>query len=323
MLYKDAGIDIKKKETLLSYIREFSDEVGRFGGGVPMGDKMLIASVDGVGTKLLIASALNRHKTIGEDLVNHCVNDILCEGATPLFFMDYIGSDRLEQKIFLDIISGIREGCKKNALLLIGGETAELPSMYLPQKYDLVGFIVGITEHRITGENIKEGDILIGLSSNGLHTNGYSLVRKIIKEKRLSLDKYVQEFGQTLGEELLMVHRSYLKVLISNFPSIKGIAHITGGGFSGNIPRAIPSGYGVVIKKNSWDVPPIFEFIKKMGSVPEEEMYRVFNMGIGMVIIVDRDKTDATLSTIGEGSIIGEVTKGEGVQITNNQTDEV
>ncbi len=323
MLYKDSGVDIDRMDSIISYLKKFSGEIGRFGGLYPVGDKMLVASVDGVGTKLLIAISLGKHDTIGEDLVNHCVNDILCEGARPLFFMDYISTGRLRKSIFKELISGVIRGCKNNGLVLLGGETAELPSLFTEEVYDIVGFIVGLTEERISGSDIKEGDLLIGLSSNGLHTNGYSLVRKIIKDKALSLEKYISEFGHTLGEELLRIHRSYLDVL-SPFLTrssrsacfIKGIAHITGGGFYSNLTRVLPGGYGVLIKKKSWRIPRVFKFIKDMGEIPEEEMYRVFNMGIGMALFVDRENADSVLKKLEEGFVIGEVTREEGVSFT-------
>ncbi len=321
MFYKEAGVDISKKQSLLTNAKRLCSEIGRFGGGFPFDGQMLVASVDGVGTKLLIADSLESYRTVGEDIVNHCVNDILCEGARPLFFMDYIGFENLNEKVFLELIHGISEGCRKNRITLIGGETAELPSIYHPGRYDLVGFIVGLVNERITGDDIREGDILIGLPSRGLHTNGYSLVRKIIKEKNLSLDEYIPEFGHTLGEELLRVHRSYIDLLSpfppfspSRLPAIKGIIHITGGGFYGNIPRVIPAGYGVTINKSSWDIPPVFRFIKEKGDVPENEMYRVFNMGIGMILIVDKRKSKAVLDEIGEAKVIGMVTSGSGVE---------
>ncbi len=323
MLYKDAGVDIEKKESLLSYVKRFSGEVGRFGGRFPLAEKTLVASVDGVGTKLLIALSLQKHDTVGEDLVNHCVNDILCEGAKPLFFMDYISVGRLDEVIFKSLISGIVSGCEKNGIVLLGGETAELPSFYIGNRYDLVGFILGAADGGITGNDIREGDVLIGLPSNGLHTNGYSLVRKIIDEKKLSFNKYIPELGHTLGEELLRVHRSYLDLLSpfppfssSSLPTINGIAHITGGGFYGNIPRIIPGGNGVVIKKNSWEIPYIFKFLKEVGKVPEDEMYRTFNMGVGMVLIIGRGDADAVLNALKGAFIMGEVTGKEEMVLT-------
>lgn len=323
MLYKDAGVDIEKMDSLINYLKKFSKEIGRFGGTYPIDDKRLVASIDGVGTKLLIAVSLKKHDTIGEDLVNHCVNDILCEGARPLFFMDYISVGKLKKSTFKELISGVIRGCKRNGIVLLGGETAELPSFFRSDVYDIVGFIVGLMEVRITSADIQEKDLVVGLPSNGLHTNGYSLVRRIISKKGLSLDSHIPEFGHTLGEELLRVHRSYLDVLSPHLTTssksatvIRGLAHITGGGFYGNIIRVLPEDYGVVIMKNSWEVPPVFRLIKEMGGVPEDEMYRVFNMGIGMVLILDRFNADVVLNKIEKYYVIGEVIKGKGVKLT-------
>lgn len=320
MKYKEAGVDIEKADKFKKYIKRLSDKIGGFGGAfeLPKGYKepIIISSVDGVGTKLKVAVEMGIHNTVGEDIVNHCVNDILTVGATPLYFMDYIGAGKLNINQQKEIIDGVAKACKKSGITLLGGETAEMPGFYNPGEYDLVGFITGIVEKQnlIDGSNIVVGDKLIGLSSSGLHTNGYSLVRKIIREKGFKLDMYVKELGCKLGEELLKVHLSYkdviLPILCSGTASnIKGLVHITGGGFYGNIPRVLPEGIGVRIYKKRWVVPPIFKWIQHEGKVDELEMFQVFNMGIGMIAIV------ADPSTIDGGWFIGETIKGTEVQI--------
>lgn len=315
MKYKEAGVDIEEADKFKAYIKNLSDKVGGFGGlfELPHGYKnpILVSSTDSVGTKLKIASQLGIHNTVGEDIVNHCVNDILTTGAIPLYFLDYIGTGKLDIEIQKEVITGIATGCKKNNTILLGGETAELPGFYNTGEYELVGFITGIVEKEnlIDGHNIVVGDKLIGIASNGLHTNGYSLVRKIIQEKGLKLSLYIKEFGCSLGEELLRVHRSYKDEFYPFLTQVKGIVHITGGGFYGNIPRILPKGIGVRIYKDSWEVPPVFRFIQCEGKVDEYEMFRVFNMGIGMIVIV------ADSSIFKEGYLIGETINGEGVEI--------
>ncbi len=321
MLYKDAGVNIDKADKFVEYIKGLNENIGGFGGlfPIPSGYKnpILVASTDSVGTKLKIAYQIGEHNTIGKDIVNHCINDILCCGAKPLFFMDYIGTGKLDVKIGKDILRGIKEACDENDTILLGGETAEMPGFYTGSEYDLVGFIVGIVEKDgiIDGSEIKLGDKLIGLESNGVHTNGYSLIRKILKNKKINLDFYINEANKTVGEELLRVHKSYKDIVFRVLKFVKGIAHITGGGFYGNIPRILPDGLGVMIDKNCWQVPPIFKFIQDQGNVFEKEMFKVFNMGIGMVLVVDADSIENVSSEIKERvHIIGEVVKGKGIK---------
>lgn len=325
ILYKDSGVDIDRLSSLKKGIKKRAEKtfsksvlssIGLFGSLFELKgykNPVLVASADGVGTKLLIAKMMNRHNTVGEDLVNHCVNDILTLGAKPLFFLDYIAFNKIEDWIIEEIIKGLTRGCKKNNLSLVGGEVAQLPAMYPEEIYDLVGFIVGVVEKRkiITGKKINEGDLVLGLPSNGLHTNGYSLARKILlEEKRFSLDDSPPPLKRKLGEELLRVHKSYWREVFPFLPLIKGIAHITGGGFYDNIKRVLPKDVSVFIKKGSWRVPEIFRLIQDAGSIPDEEMYRVFNMGIGMVIFVSR-KELKKIKIKGQ-RIIGEVKKGKG-----------
>ncbi|MDI6840332.1 MAG: phosphoribosylformylglycinamidine cyclo-ligase [bacterium] len=320
MKYKEAGVDIELADTFKHYIKKLSSKIGGFGStfDIPKGYKhpVLVSSVDSVGTKLKIAIELGIHDTVGEDIVNHCVNDILTLGATPLYFMDYIGTSKLNIEQQKQVINGVVSGCKKNNTLLVGGETAELPGFYNPNEYDLVGFITGIVEKEnlINGKKIVPGDKLIGLESNGLHTNGYSLVRKIINDRKLPLSLKINELGCTIGVELLKIHRSYKDILTPFLLKVKGLIHITGGGFYGNIPRVLPQGVGVRIYKGSWPVPPIFKFIQKEGKVDEKEMFHVFNMGIGMIVVI---KDPNELSGIKEKTwIIGEIKKGGGVEIS-------
>ena len=318
MRYKEAGVDINKADKFKQYIKNLNNKIGGFGGlfEFPNGYKnpILVNSVDGVGTKLKIATQLGIHDTVGEDIVNHCINDILTTGALPIYFMDYIGTANLNIEQQKKVIDGIARACGKNNITLLGGETAEMPGFYNPGEYDLVGFITGIVEKEnvIDGHNIVVGDKLIGLPSNGLHTNGYSLVRKIINDKGFKLDMYIKEFGCTLGEELLRIHRSYNDLLLPFIKKIKGLVHITGGGFYGNIPRVLPTGIGVKIYKRSWEIPSIFRFIQKEGKIDEQEMFTVFNMGIGMIVITD---DLSILEQIKQGWVIGETTKGKSVEI--------
>jgi phosphoribosylformylglycinamidine cyclo-ligase len=273
---------------------------------------VLVSSVDGVGTKLKIASALARHDTVGLDLVNHCVNDILTCGAEPLFFLDYIAVGKLVPEQVSAIVQGLAQACREVGCALIGGETAEMPGLYAEGDYDLVGFIVGVVEKDriITGETIGAGDAIIGLPSSGLHTNGYSLVRKIFGVDQLP--NYYPELGRNLGEELLEPHRCYYHQLRPLLPMIKGMAHITGGGLIDNVPRVLPRGLAAKFRSQSWTVPLIFQLIQRQGKVDRDEMYHVFNMGIGMVVICSSSDADHLVGQLPEAKVIGEVVKAEG-----------
>jgi len=341
--YARAGVDIDLGNQVKSGLPqllasthrpEVLGKVGGFGGlfalkGSRYKKPVLVSSVDGVGTKLKIAFATGCHGTIGQDLVNHCVNDIAVLGAESLFFLDYLGTGKLEPHVFEEIIGGFARACADNRCALIGGETAQMPGFYQPGEYDVSGTIVGVVDkdRMLTGKEIRGGDVVLGLASNGLHTNGYSLARKVLlEEMKLKLSKRVAELGTTLGEELLRVHRSYgllVQALVKRFNpdgagrGIKGLAHITGGGFVDNIPRVLPSKLDVVIEKGTWEIPPVFSLIQKGGSVDEAEMYQVFNMGIGMVLIVDpsvASKVQQACAKAGETvKVIGEVVRGQGL----------
>ena len=275
---------------------------------------VLVSSVDGVGTKLKIASALNRHDTIGIDLVNHCVNDILTGGAEPLFFLDYIAMGKLVPKRVEAIAQGLSQACREAGCTLIGGETAEMPGLYSGADYDLVGFIVGVVEKEqiIMGKTITAGDVIIGLPSSGLHTNGYSLARKIFGESRAALSKHYPELGRTLGEALLEPHRCYYKQLKPLLPSIKGMAHITGGGLLDNVPRILPEGITARFNQKTWTAPPIFGLIQQQGDIAQDEMYRVFNMGIGMTLFCSPGEAKGITQSLPEARVIGEVVKQAG-----------
>jgi len=281
---------------------------------------VLVSSVDGVGTKLKVASALDQHNTVGIDIVNHCVNDILTCGAEPLFFLDYIAMGKLVPEQVGAIAQGLASACRQVGCALIGGETAEMPGLYAGEDYDLVGFIIGVVEKEkiIMGKTIVVGDTIIGLPSSGLHTNGYSLVRKIFGQTRQALDRYYPELGRTLGEELLEPHRCYYHQLKPLLPLIKGMAHITGGGLIDNVPRVLPQGMAAKFNGRSWAIPPIFQLIQQRGNISHSEMYRVFNMGIGMVVICSPDNVKQIVEALPEAKIIGEVVKrgkGAGVLI--------
>jgi phosphoribosylformylglycinamidine cyclo-ligase len=278
-------------------------------------EPVLVSSTDGVGTKLRIASLLGKNDTVGMDIVNHCVNDILCCGAEPLFFLDYIAMGKLVPEQIEAIISGIVQACQEVGCSLIGGETAEMPGIYSQGNYDLVGFIVGVVEKKniIDGSSIVPDDVILGLPSSGLHTNGYSLVRKVfgIDANPSCLKKFHPELGKNLGEELLQVHRCYYPQLKPALPLIKGIAHITGGGFIGNIPRILPEGVAAHLKKRSWDILPIFKVIQKEGAIKEAEMYQVFNMGIGITIVCSPQQVAKIVSILPQAKVIGEIIKRE------------
>ncbi len=291
--------------------------IGFFGGLFEFKEfnqPVLVSSVDGVGTKLKIACALARHNTIGIDIVNHCVNDILTCGAEPLFFLDYIAMGKLVPEQVEAIAQGLAQACREVGCALIGGETAEMPGLYAGEDYDLVGFIIGAVEKEkiIQGKTIAVGDTIIGLPSSGLHTNGYSLVRKLFGVTKSALNTHYPELGRTLGEELLEPHRCYYHQLKPLLPSIKGMAHITGGGLVGNVPRILPQGVAARFRSRAWTIPPIFHLIQQRGNIDQSEMYRVFNMGIGMVIICSPRDADQLTGQLPEAKIIGEVVKQRG-----------
>jgi phosphoribosylformylglycinamidine cyclo-ligase len=324
--YTLAGVDInladKVKGTVAQQVRStFRPEVigsGFFGSMFQLkgyDEPVLVSSTDGVGTKLKIASLSDKNDSVGIDIVNHCANDILCCGAEPLFFLDYIAMSKLKPEQIAAIISGIALACREVGCSLIGGETAEMPGIYYQETYDLVGFIVGVVEKKniIDGSSIVPGDAILGLPSSGLHTNGYSLVRRVFgtDDNPSSLSKFYPELGKSLGEELLQPHRCYYPQLKPALPIIKGIAHITGGGFIGNIPRVLPKGVTAHINKDTWDIPPIFKIIQAKGSIEEKEMYRVFNMGIGMAIVCPIHQVAKITSVLPQAKVIGEIIKRE------------
>jgi len=326
-VYTAAGVDIDvaneiKKNIARQASATFHPPVLNFGSFGSMfqfqgyDEPILVSSVDGVGTKLKIASLLNKHDTVGMDIVNHCVNDILCSGAKPLFFLDYIAMEKLDAEQIDAIVAGMSKACSEAGCSLIGGETAEMPGIYCPGNYDLVGFIIGVVEKReiIDGGSIVAGDAILGLPSSGLHTNGYSLVRYVFRvdEDPTCLRRFYPELGKTLGEELLRVHRCYYGELKPVLPLVKGLAHITGGGFMGNIPRILPQGLAAHLEKDSWDILPIFQLIQEKSNVDEAEMYQVFNMGIGMVIVCSPQEVNRLTATLPQAKIIGEIIKAEG-----------
>ena len=332
--YKDAGVNIDEADRAVKSIRAMArgtftpgvvTDIGSFGGGFHLKgfrDPVLVSSADGAGTKLKLAFLTGRHSTVGEDLVNHCVNDIAVEGATPLFFLDYFSVGKLDAKIATQVVSGIARGCKSNGCALIGGETAEMPGMYLPGEYDLAGFIVGAVERKrmLTGASIRKGDVLLGLPSTGLHTNGYSLARKLLFEVAgHAPDSMINEIRGTVADELLKVHRSYLKPLraLHEAGVLKGAAHITGGGITDNVPRIVPKGLGVRVNPRSWPVLPIFDLLRQIGDIEDDDWRRTFNLGIGMVLVVSAQNTVKTCKILGEMKEpwhrIGEVVKGKGV----------
>ncbi|MCL2039825.1 MAG: phosphoribosylformylglycinamidine cyclo-ligase [Bacteroidetes bacterium] len=325
--YKSAGVDIDAGENMVKQIipliksthnKNVLTDIGLFGGfydanfGIP--NPVLVASTDGVGTKLKIAFLTNKHNTVGACLVNHCVNDILCCGAKPLFFLDYFATGKLVPSVAVDVISGFVNACKENNCALIGGETAEMPSIYNENEYDISGTIVGVAskENILNGTKIEPNNILIGLESSGLHTNGYSLVRHILFPK-YDVSQYIAELGTTIGEALLTVHKSYLNEvypLIDN-KLLTGISHITGGGIIGNTSRIVPKNLSIDVEWDSWNMPPVFDFIKREGNVNDIEMRRTFNLGIGMILIANEKNVSKVLeqTKIHHPKIIGKIIK--------------
>lgn len=341
LTYKDAGVDTKEGERAVSLMKEhvkktFNDnvltELGSFGGlfRLPvegMKEPVLVSGTDGVGTKLQIAFMMDRHNTVGIDCVAMCVNDVLCQGATPLFFLDYIATGKVTAEKIADIVSGIAEGCAQGKSALIGGETAEMPGFYGEDEYDMAGFSVGIVDKEkiITGDAIKEGNAIIGIPSSGIHSNGYSLVRKIFFEKMgYTVDTEIDELGETLGEALLRPTRIYANACGAVTPNfdVKGIVHITGGGFFENIPRVLPDDIAVSIDRGTWKELPIFGLIQKCGDIEDMEMFSTFNMGIGMMMFVDEKDADAVVKALKdageEASVIGKTVKFEKEKVIIN-----
>ncbi|MFC1575752.1 phosphoribosylformylglycinamidine cyclo-ligase [Gemmatimonadota bacterium] len=336
--YRSAGVDLdaadRAKEAMKALVAKTRDantlsEMGLFGGlyAVPEGfqEPVLVSSADGVGTKLKLAFLSGRHDTVGQDLVNHCVNDILVQGATPLFFLDYLATGGLEGGVVTEVVRGVAQACLENGCALLGGETAEMPDFYAAGEYDLAGFIVGVVDRPriLDGSRVRVGDVLIGLGSSGLHTNGYSLARKIVFEAMgLEIGDPFGETGETVADALLAIHRSYLPALRPHLGGerIRALAHITGSGIPGNLPRTLGPGQGAVVDTATWEVPAVFRLLQEGGRVATQEMFRAFNMGVGMVVIAGAHEAQGVaddLAAAGEEAwILGEVVEGEGVRLT-------
>ncbi|MEM9955646.1 MAG: phosphoribosylformylglycinamidine cyclo-ligase [Chloroflexota bacterium] len=326
----DAGqkaVDLMKSAVKATYTENVLSDTGNFGGLFAinhlkqMQSPVLVASTDGVGTKTKIASALNQWDTIGQDLVNHCINDILVQGARPLFFLDYVASSKLIPEQIASIVTGIAKACQEAGCALLGGETAEMPDVYETGEIDVVGTIVGMLDqvNLIDGSRIQVGDAILGLPSTGLHTNGFSLARAVLSELDLSQNHGLEK---SLGETLLAVHRNYIHeidTLQNSNIDIRGLAHITGGGMVDNIPRILPNGVDATIQRNSWQILPIFDMIQRLGEIPNNEMYRVFNMGIGMIVIMPQEYVQEALSLIDDAILIGQITEGNGSVILEGQ----
>ena len=334
--YGSAGVDLdaaeRTMEGLKSLVASTRDEhtlsaLGHFGGlyAVP-GDvtsPVLVSSTDSVGTKVMVAFLAGRHDTVGQDLVNHCVDDILVQGARPLFFLDYIGCGAMDERVIAAVVSGVATACKENGCALLGGETAEMSEFYAKGEYDLAGFIVGIVERDriLDGSRVRAGDVLIGLGSTGLHTNGYTLARKIVFESMgLSIDDEFPGTGRSVASVLLDVHRSYLPVLsgVLDDGRVRGLAHITGGGIQGNLPRTLGSDLGAVINLASWEIPDVFRVLEEAGGVERDEMLRVFNMGVGMIVVVSPEEAGSVLESLSQSEgpawVMGEVESGDGIR---------
>jgi phosphoribosylformylglycinamidine cyclo-ligase len=332
--YADSGVDIDRADRAKQRIKYLAHrtftkgvvgDIGGFGGLFAIDkkkfrDPVLVSSVDGVGTKLKVAFMMKLHHTVGADLVNHCVNDIAVQGATPLFFMDYLATGTLDPDVAEKVVEGIAEACRHNGCALIGGETAEMPGFYPKGEYDLAGFIVGIVDKSkiITGQEVESGDVLVGLPSNGLHTNGYSLARKLFFEvAQYTPDTYVNDLKNKAGNELMRTHKSYWPILrrLIDAELVHAMAHITGGGITDNLPRVLPKGTAAVVELGKWPVPPVFTHLQKIGNVPAEDMMRTFNMGIGMVLVAPARKykrVENIIEKCGEKSyLIGRIVKGD------------
>jgi len=332
--YADAGVSIDNANIAVAKIREYArstfnertlTEIGSFGGMFSamfpdMAEPVLVASADGVGTKLKVAFETGIHNTVGADLVNHCVNDILVQGARPLFFLDYFATGKLEPEVTASVVEGFARACRENGCVLLGGETAEMPSMYKDGEYDLAGFIVGVVDKSkvIDGKTIEPGDVVLGIPSNGLQTNGYSLARKLLFEVGgYTPDTYLDELGTTVGEALLATHQSFLPQIgpLLDKGVIKGLCHITGGGFLENIPRILPEGVSVEINRGTWPELPIFGIMQELGNVTDKEMFRTFNMGIGMIVVCSETYRDEIISHLNSAFEIGKIGSGS-VKVT-------
>ncbi len=332
--YADAGVDISsgdrtkqriKMMARRTFNKQVLSEIGGFGGLFALDvekhpNPVLVSSADGVGTKLKVAFELNTHHTVGQDLVNHCVNDIAVQGAVPLFFLDYLATGKLDDTTVEKVVQGLSDACKANGCALIGGETAQMPGFYADGEYDLAGTIVGVVsrERIITGEGIEIGDVLIGLPSNGLHTNGYSLARKLLFEVAgYGADQYVNELKDKTGAALMRTHRSYLGIIkkLCAGELVSGMAHITGGGITDNLPRILPKGMAAQVDRSSWQVPPLFEHLRELGTVDEEEMFRTFNMGVGLICVVPADKVKKAKAVLNRANerhcVMGRIVRGE------------
>lgn len=330
--YRSAGVDIDASDSAKDRIKAIvestftSGVVGAFGGfggmfrmPADVHKPILVSSADGVGTKIKVAIEAGRHDTIGHDLVNHCTNDILAQGAFPLFFLDYVAFGKLDPLVVEQVVRGVAAGCRENECALVGGETAEMPGLYTPPDYDLAGFIVGcVSEDNVLGAHrVRAGDVLLGFESTGLHTNGYSLARKIVNERlKLSSDAAFPECNGSVADVLLAVHRSYLAAVRPVVEQIHALAHITGGGLPGNLNRMLPPALDGVVEVASWDIPPVFRVLEKAGGVPRDEMFRAFNMGVGMVVATEKSQVDAVLAAASRsnvrGWVIGEIRPGSG-----------
>ena len=330
--YRSAGVDLRASDDAKSRIAKIVAStrtpatIGAFGGfggmvRAPQGMRspVLVSSADGVGTKIKVAIESDRHDTVGHDLVNHCVNDILVQGAAPLFFLDYVAFGKLVPSVLEAIVSGVAAGCRENECALVGGETAEMPGLYTPPDYDLAGFITGyVEEDEVLGASrVEAGDVLIGLESSGLHTNGYSLARRIVSERlKLAWEDQFPELEARAGDVMLSIHRSYLNALKPVLGKIHAMAHITGGGIPGNLDRALPSDLAAVVESNTWEIPVVFSVLESAGKVPRDEMLRVFNMGVGMIVIAPAAAADAIVGSARVAGIVGwvmgEVKRGAG-----------
>jgi phosphoribosylformylglycinamidine cyclo-ligase len=341
--YKQAGVDIEagyeavermKKHVKRTIRPEVMGGLGGFGGmfdlsALQLKEPVLVSGTDGVGTKLKIAFAMDRHDTVGIDLVAMCVNDIIVQGAEPLYFLDYIACGKAEPEKIEMIVKGISEGCVQAGAALIGGETAEMPGMYQDGEYDLAGYVTGACEKSklVTGDEIKPGNVLIGLASSGVHSNGFSLVRKVVEDNQLQFTDYISELDGTLGEVLLKPTKIYVKSVLQLLETFKinGMSHITGGGFIENIPRMLPEGTGVVIRENSWPILPIFNLLQEKGKITQMDMYNIFNMGIGFVLAVEAEEAQniiQSLEAMGEKAfVIGKVVEGNGIEFVALQEE--